>query len=122
MSANVRKGEVELEFAGKTMVMRITFDASTRIEQQTGENIVPLLARLIQGNIGYKDCAIIITEGLRAGSEGGGANLKAVGETIFEAGIGEFTAPCIKLLHLGIGGPRTDKEDDPPTKATKGKS
>ena len=121
MSANVRKGEVEVEFAGKTMTMRATFDCMTRIEQQAGENIVPLLARFIQGNIGYRDASIIICEGLRAGSEAGAVNLKAVGEEIFEKGISEFTEPCIRLLHVGIGGPRTEKEDAPPTKATKGK-
>jgi hypothetical protein len=121
MSANVRKGEVEVEFAGKTMTMRATFDCMTRIEQQTGERIVPLLARIIQSDFGYTDAAIIICEGLRAGSEGGGVTLKACGAEVFERGIGEFTESCVRLLHVGIGGPRTEK-DDPPTKATKGKT
>jgi hypothetical protein len=121
MSANARRGEVEIEFAGKTMTMRATFDCITRIEQQTGENIVPLLARIIRSDIGYKDAAIIISEGLRAGSEEGGVTLKAVGEEIFERGISEFVEPCVRLLHLGVGGPRTEA-DDPPMKATKAKS
>lgn len=121
MSANARKGEVEVEFDGKTMTMRATFDCMTRIEQQTGERLVPLLTRFTQGDLGYRDAAIIITEGLRAGSEAGGANLKAVGEEIFSKGIAAFTEPCVRLLHLGVGGPRTE-EDDPPTKAAKGKN
>jgi hypothetical protein len=121
MSANPHKGEVEIEFAGKTMTMRITLDCSLRIEEQTGERIVPLLARICRTDVGYKDVAIIITEGLRAGSEEGGATLKAVGEEIFERGISEFVEPCVRLLHLGVGGPRTET-DDPPMKATKAKS
>jgi hypothetical protein len=120
MSANVRKGEVEVDFAGKTMIMRATFDCITRIEQQTGENIVPLLARFARSDIGYKDAAIVIAEGLRAGSEGDAVNTKAVGEEIFDKGIAAYTEPMIRLLHLGVGGDRI-KKDDPPTKAAKAK-
>jgi hypothetical protein len=104
-SANPDRGEVEVSLANKTMIMRATFDALARIEAQTGMGIVELAKRYMEGTFGLTESVVIITEGLRAGSERGGANRAAVGEWVMKEGLANFVTPIANFLQVGLGGP-----------------
>ena len=115
MAENEHRAEVEITFSGKQMIMRPTFDAIARIEAGTGKGILELAKRYDRGDVSITDTAIILTEGLRAGSEAGGANYQAVGKQLVREGLPKFIAPVGRFLLLCLGGPA---EDENPTTET----
>ena len=108
MAANSHRAEVEFKIGGKAETMRGTFDCFARIEAATGHGSIVLARRLAAGEIGYTEAAIILTEGLRAGSVPD-AKLDKVGGHLFEGGLANFMSPIADFLTAGLGGASEDK-------------
>jgi hypothetical protein len=105
MTENEHRGEVEITFAGKPMVMRPTFDAMTRIERATGMTLMSLMRRYASQDWGMYETAVIICEGLRAGSEGkDGPDVKRVGDQLMLAGMTDYVAPIVEFVSQALGG------------------
>ena len=101
--ADKLRNEVDIEIGGEKRVMRATFVAIRRIEAELG-NIVPLIEKLGQADMGVNQAAVIIHHGLQAGPQGGFKTMEEVGNAIMEVGLAEVMEPVVKFLSCAMQG------------------
>ena len=97
MSANRYRGEIEAELGGRVRKLKLTLGALAEIEAELGEeDLSALLSRFSDGRIAARDCAVVLTAGLRAAGEpvhadevaGFGPEAVGVVAQLFAAGFG----------------------------------
>lgn len=86
MSENPERGEVSIELAGRSWVLRPTYQAITQIEAATGRTIMSLVREVTGANYSARDLAVIVTAGLRAAGEKS-VEVETVGAMLVAAGI-----------------------------------
>ena len=104
---NPHRGEVQVTLGGRAMTMRPTMQALAAIENIIGIGVPEMIDRFKAGTWRLQWVPVIITHGLKAGSEPS-ANVAAVGEMIVEAGALRFAQPILQFL-MGalVGGMET---------------
>ncbi|WP_197027136.1 GTA-gp10 family protein [Methylopila sp. 73B] len=100
------RNEVSIELAGETRTMRASFAAIRNIERDLG-NILPLIDKIGQGNVGVDQCATIIFYGLK-GFDDHRLTKDAVGEAVMDRGLSavmpavvEFVTGTLKGVAVG---------------------
>ncbi len=107
MEADQNYGDVEIELATETgerrnFVLRPSFEAIVKIEEQTGQSIFALARRLLRGELGQQDAAHIITAGLKAAGET--ASFATVGEMIARSGLADVLTALGDFFGKILGG------------------
>lgn len=99
--ANTR-GEVTIELEGVRYVMRPSYEAIEAIEEQTGHGIVALINLASQGEMTRRQCAIVVTECIKAW----GKQQRASGgdDPIANGAAGANTDKIARLIHASEGG------------------
>lgn len=85
--ANAAAGEVEIRLAGRTYVLRPTFEAIVELERETGMGLIRLMSMFNAGDYGLSLLAATITAGLHGAGES--AKPAAVAEMVFKTGIAD---------------------------------
>lgn len=111
MTANPERGEIEIELAGTTYVMRPDFEAVLAIERQTGRPLIRLATEFGLGRHGglpLSDMAVIVTEGVKAARRGDemAQQYKAekFGRLIYETGMLSVLDPVDLFLRNALSG------------------
>ncbi len=109
MTANAARGEIPVELAGQSLVLRPTFDALARIEGETGVGVYALTRRLeaalngVAGELRATDVAAVLV----AGSAGGnGRSRDEITTLIVEAGLVDAAAAAFSFLVRALAGGR----------------
>jgi hypothetical protein len=93
MTANVIRGEVEIDLAGMTFTLRPSYEAVVACEDQVGLSLTEMAVEADKGSLHINQLAIIVVELVRAwGKETGskpaqGLSTKKVGALIFTNGV-----------------------------------
>ncbi len=107
MEADPKRGDVEIELATDTgerrkFVLRPSFAAIVKIEEQTGQSIFVLARRFSKAEMGQHDAAHIITAGLNAAGET--MSYATVGEMIARSGLSDVLAAVGDFLGTVLAG------------------
>lgn len=116
MTANKRRGEEELRLAGRSYILRPTFQALAEIEAELGEPLLVIADRALSGRVGTRDVLATV----RAGVKAGGGELPADFEgELMAAGLLPVTALVIRWLRRALAGdPEARGEPNPPEAET----
>ena len=114
--------DIEITLDGRDFVMRPSFKAIFRIEEQCAMGIMDLTRRVGEQKHGLREAAIIITAGLQAAGERG-AGLNKVAELVFKTGLIQVYGALDRFLwrcvtadgEPGEGEPADDGGDAPET-------
>jgi hypothetical protein len=93
MTANVIRGEVDIDLAGMTFTLRPSYEAVVACEEQVGLSLTEMAVEADKGSLHINQLAIIVVELVRAwGKETGskpaqGLSTKKVGALIFTNGV-----------------------------------
>ncbi len=101
--AEKMRNEVVIKLAGQDRVMRATFAAIRGIENDLRTNIVPLLGRFANGDIGMHQTAVVIYNGLK-GYEDTRLSVEQIGDAILDTGLNEVMVPVIEFLKVALDG------------------
>lgn len=106
--ANSHRGELEIDLAGpnakkpEKVLLRMTFNAITEIEEHSGITGVEILDQLSNGKIAVKTVAVIIWAGMRAAMSPNerlrAPTLDTIGDKIFNAGVTNFIVKASEFL------------------------
>ncbi len=107
MEADPKRGDVEIELATDTgerrkFVLRPSFAAIVEIEEQTGQSIFVLARRFSKAEMGQHDAAHIIAAGLKAAGET--VSYAAVGEMIAHTGLSDVLGALGDFFSTALGG------------------
>lgn len=89
--ANEKRGEIELELAGVSFVLRPSFEAIQAFETQTGKSLIELAQAAGEGTMSLANAAIVATECIKAWGKATdnmtarAVNVRRIGELIFES-------------------------------------
>ena len=122
-SANLERGEIEVELEGVPHVLTPSYEAQVAIERQTGRSIEQLAQAAGDGSLSLEQAAIVVTECVKAHGRAikdqtlQGYNARRVGECIVETGRLIVAKRLELLLFLAITGGYTAKGEvrTPPT-------
>jgi hypothetical protein len=117
---NLHRGEVAIELAGRSYVLRPTFEALSAIETDPGAGLAELARRIVAGDWRLVDFTAIALHGLRA-HEGRRRTREAVGALVVETGLNDCALPMASFLRAGLLGGRAaeaSEEPNPPAPAT----
>lgn len=90
MTANEKRGEIDLDLAGERFVLRPSYEAIQAFESQIGKSLIELAQGAGDGTMSLSHAAIIATECIKAwgkateNATARAVNAKRVGELIFE--------------------------------------
>jgi len=104
------RGDVSIYLDGQERVMRPSFEAIWGIERDLNTNIMPLLHRISNGDVGVYQCAVIIFHGLR-GNEDTRLTLAQVGEAVVKGGLTVVGVPVISFVMKALKGVDMGKLD-----------
>lgn len=89
--ANEKRGEIDLELAGESYVLRPSYEAIQAFEAQTGKSLIELAQAAGDGTMSLANAAIVATECIKAwgkatdNTTARAVNVRRIGELIFEA-------------------------------------
>ncbi|MEO1968843.1 MAG: gene transfer agent family protein [Sphingomonadaceae bacterium] len=92
--ANALRGEAAIVLAGKTHVLRPSFDALVRAEEELG-SLFALVERTGEGQLRLSEIAALFWHCL---AETGGLTREALGEAVLAQGLAESAKPLRILL------------------------
>tara|TARA_R100000773_G_scaffold10229_2_gene9479 strand:+ start:2026 stop:2376 length:351 start_codon:yes stop_codon:yes gene_type:complete len=102
--ANPQKGEIDLDFAGKTYTCRLTIDSIIRIEDELSKSIIELALDISNVKGKLKDLATVLYYGLRNG--GNDVDKKEVHRLIEETGLVKVSTNVANLLSFSLTDPK----------------
>ena len=109
--ANIYRGEVDIELAGKHFSLRPTFQSICEMENKAGCNLYHLARRFEDGTFTLFDITCVIWSGIR-GTQGMSApDFENIGNHIVESGIASIVAPVCDYV-AGCLGVRIERKDD----------
>jgi hypothetical protein len=111
--ANKLRNEIEITLAGVKRTMRADFEAMISIETDLRMNIVVLLTKLSQMDMGLKDAEVILFHGLHAFDSD--VLRKDVGEALMKTGLNNVMGPIINFLKLALDGVSLGKSKEAAT-------
>lgn len=91
MTANEKRGEIDLDLAGERFVLRPSYEAINAFETQTGKSVIELAREAGDGTMSLSHAAFVATECIKAwgksteNATARAVNARRVGELIFEA-------------------------------------
>lgn len=108
VKANPMRGEVELKLGEKAFLLRPTFEALVRIEQELG-SLFSIVERATTGNVTLKDIVTVIW----SCAEAGGSDLEReeFGRLIAESGVAQATSAFRSILTIALAGPDAASAD-----------
>lgn len=105
--ANKHRGEEELRLAGRTYVLRPTFQALAEIEAELDEKLLRIAERSLAGNIGTKETLAVVRAFIRGGGAEPPSDLEAA---IMQRGVLVVIGTVLRAIQKAISG---DPEDLP---------
>lgn len=117
MTANRQRGEIPVEYSGKTYVARPSFTAISAIEDSCGA-IGSVFQEILRGDISIKKTAYILFHSFRAGMGPANApNLEKVGDMVTDLGLEGSIQALRDIFTVIVQGPSKAAEnsetDDP---------
>lgn len=113
---NKHRGEEELRLAGRTYVLRPTFQALAEIEAELGEPLLTIADRVLTGRVGTRDVLAIVRGGVKAGGAEPPADLE---DELLAAGLLVVTATAVRWFRRALAGdPEAHGEPNPPAAET----
>jgi hypothetical protein len=101
--ANKNRGEVSVKLAGKTYILRPSFQAICSIESEVGKSILDILINLPKEKITLSEMESIIKHGITAYGKNAQIDQSDIGELIYGEGIINILPSLIEFLELAIG-------------------
>lgn len=109
---NEDRGEVAITLAGKSYIMRPTFQAIRQSEKLAGCSFMMLMQKAMRLDLSLDDLAAVIMPGLKEGGEAG-ATFEKVLELAYRTGINDSARAVIPYMSNAImGGRPMPKEGD----------
>lgn len=118
--ANQLKGEIEIDFDGKKLVLRPTFEGLLEMEDKAGLSISAILQKFVKSDWSFRMISAVIYGGLfhyvdpRSGERT--YPYDQVGSIIISTGMKKFMLPALKLISTSLNPAREDGEDAPEKK------
>jgi hypothetical protein len=97
------RNEVSIQLGGEARTMRATFAALRGIERDLGMNIVPLLFKIGDADVGVNQAAVVIFHGLK-GYGDTRLTLDEVGEAVLAEGLSNLMLPVTEFLKKALDG------------------
>lgn len=97
---NKQRGEAEIQLAGKTYVLRPTFEVLCNIESALGKGILEVVTKGLNREISTREMAVIVHTAIVEDAP----DFEAVGEALVSMGLTDAIGPISEFLKNALEG------------------
>lgn len=111
--ADALRNEFAVTLDGTEYTLRATFTAIRGIERDLKLNLLPLITKVSNGDVGVEQAAIVIFHGMR-GFDDTRLKLEEIGDLIMKTGLSKVMVPVVDFLLHAMEGASLGKPQEAP--------